>query len=116
MVASGGTELGFHALTGDTGSWEEATKQTPLSLVKPPTAVLGQLLVWQNACGTQGRGHDQGCPRCTCRNDTWTIFCSVALMTRDNCRPSSGILLIYVASLYTSLHFTLSIEWHSPDA
>lgn len=51
MVASGGTELDFHALIGGIGSWEEATKQTPLSLVKPMTDVLGQLLVCQHAVG-----------------------------------------------------------------
>lgn len=35
MEALGGMELGFHALAGGIGSWEEATKQTLCHLLSP---------------------------------------------------------------------------------
>lgn len=55
----------------------------------------------------QGREHDQVCPRHACQN-AWPIHSPVALITHDTRRPSSGILLISVSSLYTSLNFVLS--------
>ena len=41
----------FHALFGDAGSWEEASKRPSLSLMKSRTNMPGHLLVWQCAHG-----------------------------------------------------------------